>query len=126
MLDRIVQLGAALGRAQFAGEHQLHPIFVGRQNDGRTADERAAVVVAERDRKMRRGVVRRENVRAADHVERGKFIQLARLDRVGQLDRRDDALNARLLRVFRKNDALDLSAEGRRDSFIFEFVHADV
>src|ERR1700731_3333676 len=75
---------------------------------------------------MRRGVVRAENVGAPDHVERGEFIELPRLDCVSQLDRGDDALNAGLLRVFGKNDAFDLGPERRRDGFIFEFVHADM
>src|ERR1700674_1640900 len=35
-------------------------------------------------------------------------------------------MNAGLLRVFGKNNALDLGAERRRDRFIFELVHADM
>ena len=126
LLDRFLHFRAALRGRELFVDRDPHPIFARGENDGRAAQVGLPIVQPVDDREMRRGVVRRENVRAADHVEHGKFIQLARLDRVGQLDRGDDALDAGLLRVFRKNDAFDLSAEGRRDGFVLELVQADV
>ena len=98
-----MQLARRPGGPESAGEHQLHPVFLRRKNDRGAADEGLPVVEAERDREVRRGIVRRENVGAARHVEGEKLFELPWFDRVRQLDRRQDALDARFLGVLGKS-----------------------
>ncbi len=78
------------------------------------------------DREMRGRVVGRKDIRASDHAKHGVLIEFAGLDRVGQVHRGDDPLNARFLGVLRKDYALDLRAERRRGDIVFELVHPDV
>ena len=110
-LDRVAQLSATLCRAESLSQLQFHPILLGRKNDRGTAHERLAVVQPKGDGVMWRGIVRRENIRAAEHVESEELFEPAGLHGVGQLDGRQNALHARLLCVFGKRHVLQLRAE---------------
>ena len=98
--------GAALRRAEPLGQDQFHPILFRRQNDRGAAQERLPIVQTEGDGEVRDGVVRRENIRAAQHVKSKKFFELAGLDPVGELDRCQDALHPGFLCVLGKRHVL--------------------
>ena len=108
------------GAESFIDRHP-HPIVAPGQDDGRASDkEPDRLVQAVNDGEVRGRVVRREDIRTADHRERRVLIEFAGLDRVGQLNGSDDALDARLFGILGKNDALDLRSEWRRWTFRIE------
>ena len=126
LFDRVVRFRATLCGVESLIDRDPHPILAARQDDGRASDKSLTIVQAVNDGEVRRRIVRREDIRSADHRERRVFLEFAGLDRVGQLNGSDDALDARLFGILGKNDALDLRAEWRRGRFILEPIHQDL
>ena len=96
MFEVVLRLRAALRRADAFAQSQFHEIIVLRQSDGRAVHERDATMQPVGDREVRRGIVRRKNIRSTDHRELEMSVYFAGINGVGQLEGRGDRTLCRI------------------------------